>query len=253
MPLTTHEMQRYSQQIKLNNIGPSGQIALKNARVLCVGAGGLGSSLLLYLAAAGIGTIGIIDDDKIELGNLNRQTLYQTAHLGHQKAIIAKQQLTALNPSIHITTYTERLSSKNAESLFQDYDIIADCSDNFETRYLIGDTAFLMNKPCVFAAVSQFKGQCAVFLSKKESACFRCLFPTIPKINCFTSCEESGVIGVAPGLLGIIQATEIIKSILKIGDILSNRLLIIDILTMQFRAFHMTKNKNCPLCSRPNR
>src|SRR6185437_11837996 len=132
--------------------GSSGQIALKNVRVLCVGAGGLGSSLLLYLAAAGIGTIGIIDDDKIELGNLNRQTLYQTAHLGHQKAIIAKQQLTALNPSINITAYTERLSSKNAEALFQHYDIIADCSDNFETRYLIGDTAFLMNKPCVFAA-----------------------------------------------------------------------------------------------------
>ncbi|MCD6039760.1 MAG: Sulfur carrier protein adenylyltransferase ThiF [Gammaproteobacteria bacterium] len=247
--LTRDEIQIYSQQIKLNEIGLSGQMALKKARVLCIGAGGLGSSLLLYLTAAGVGTIGIIDDDIIEPSNLHRQVLYQHAQIGRPKAEMAKQQLNKLNPTIRILAYSERLSIKNAENLFNEYDIIADCSDNFDTRYLINDTSFLMNKPYVFAAVSQFGGQCAIFLAK-NSACFRCLFPAVPSLNCFSSCEESGVLGVIPGMFGIIQATEIMKWILKIADTLPHYLFTIDALTMKFQRLHISKNQDCPLCNK---
>lgn len=247
MLITSEEISRYSQQLKLQDIGLEGQAKLKNASVLCVGAGGLGSSLLLYLAAAGVGTIGIVDDDYIELSNLQRQVLYQTEHVGKRKAIIAKQQLIALNPNLNIHAYPERLHLKNAEILINQYDIVADCSDNFSTRYLINDMCFYLSKPYVFASISQHKGQCS-FFSAEEGPCFRCLFPSIPEEEMIANCNEGGVLGVLPGLMGIIQATEIMKWILKNGKTMLGELLVVDILKMDFQKFHLSKNTECPTC-----
>jgi adenylyltransferase/sulfurtransferase len=247
MSLTLDEMNRYAQQLKLDSIGLEGQLKLKNARVLCVGAGGLGSSLLLYLAAAGIGTIGIVDDEVIELSNLHRQILYQHSHIGNKKAIIAKQQLSLLNPSIDIYAYSERINLNNISELISQYDIVADCSDNFVTRYLINDACFYQNKPYVFASISEFTGQCSLFLGK-QSPCFRCLFPYKPIMSTVLDCNAGGVLGVLPGLFGVIQATEIIKWILKLGDTLAGYLLVVDILKMQFRKFHLTQSPECLCC-----
>lgn len=247
MTLTGEERLRYAQQLNLSEIGTAGQQKLKSARVLCVGAGGLGSPLLLYLAAAGVGTIGIIDADHIELSNLHRQVLYQTADIGMSKAVLAQQQLLALNPQLSIHAYAESLSVSNAHTLIQAYDIVADCTDNFSTRYVINDICYSLNMPWVFASVAQFSGQCSVFLGA-SSACFRCLFPTIPAHNPFSNCNADGVIGVIPGLLGMIQATEILKWILKIGKLLVNRLLVIDSLNMDFQHYDLVKNPSCRLC-----
>lgn len=247
MTITPDEIKRYSQQLKLNEIGLAGQLKLKNAKVLCIGAGGLGSSLSFYLAAAGVGTIGIVDDDIVELSNLQRQILYQDSAIGNKKVIFAKQQLLALNPHITINIYPERFNVENAKKLISQYDIVADCSDNFATRYLTNDACFYLNKPYVFASVSQYQGQCALFFGEK-SACFRCLFPSIPADNPFANCNEGGVLGVLPGLLGIIQATEIIKWILDIGKVLINQLFMIDLLTMDVKKIHLEKNPECRLC-----
>lgn len=247
MTLTREEMLRYAQQLNLSEIGKAGQEKLKSARVLCVGAGGLGTPLLLYLAVAGVGTIGIIDEDRLELSNLHRQVLYQTADIGMRKALLAQQQLLALNPHLSIHTYIESLSASNARTLMQSYDIVADCTDNFSSRYLINDICYSLNKPWIFASVSQFSGQCSVFLGE-SSACFRCLFPTIPAHNPFLNCNVDGIIGVVPGLLGMIQATEILKWILKIGKLLVNRLLVIDSLNMHFQHYNLVKNPQCQIC-----
>lgn len=248
MLITPEEISRYSQQLKLPDVGLVGQAKLKNARVLCIGAGGLGSSLLLYLAAAGVGTIGIVDDDSVELSNLQRQVLYQTEHVGQKKAIIAKQQLMALNPHLNIDAYTERFHLENAAALINSYDIIADCSDNFPTRYLINDIRFSLKKPYVFASISQYKGQCSFFVAEK-GPCFRCLFPSISPLEMIPNCSEAGVLGVLPGLLGIIQATEILKWILKNSETMLGELLMIDILKMDFQKFHLSKNPKCRTCS----
>lgn len=247
MTLTPDEINRYTQQLKLDHIGLEGQLKLKNARILCIGAGGLGSSVLLHLAAAGVGTIGIVDNDIIELSNLQRQILYKNSQVGYNKAIIAKQQLSALNPHIVIYAYTERFNIHNANELINQYDIVADCSDNFATRYLINDVCYYLNKPYVFAGVSQFEGQCSLFLGKKNH-CLRCLYPLKPIADIAPDCREGGVIGVLPGLFGVIQATEIIKWILKLGNALAGHLLIIDILKMQFRTLQIVQNPECSLC-----
>jgi adenylyltransferase/sulfurtransferase len=202
--------------------------------------------LLLYLTAAGIGTIGIIDNDVVEVSNLQRQILYQTTHISYKKAFIAKQQLTALNPHIDIYVYIERFALKNAHELINQYDIVADCSDNFTTRYLINDTCYALNKPYAFASIAQFSGQCSLFIGK-DSPCLRCLFPSQPMA--VPDCREGGVLGVLPGLLGIMQATEIIKWILKLNDTLAGHLLTIDILKMQFSKLQLIKNPECPLCT----
>jgi adenylyltransferase/sulfurtransferase len=232
----------------LEEVGFAGQLKLKNARVLCIGAGGLGSPLLLYLTAAGVGTIGIVDDDKVELSNLQRQILYQEAHLSQQKVLIAKQQLMALNSNTHITVYPERFNADNAESIVSQYDIIADCSDNFLTRYLVNDIAFSLNKPYVFASVTQFTGQCAIFLGQK-SPCFRCLFPVAPPADISPPCMSSGVLGVLPGLLGTLQATEILKWLLGLDNSLAGNLLTIDLLTMKFETLRFQRNTECTLCT----
>lgn len=247
MSLTLDEINRYTQQLKLEPIGLDGQLKLKNARVLCIGAGGLGSSVLLHLAATGVGTIGIIDNDIIELSNLQRQILYQNSHIGYQKALVAQQQLLNINPHIKVNTHTERFDIKNASELVLQYDIMVDCSDNFSTKYLINDICYHLHKPYVFASIHQYEGQCSLFVSR-EKPCFRCLYPSIPTMNMAPHCGEGGVLGVVPGLLGVIQATEIIKWILKIGNTLSGHLLSINILTMQFRTFEISQNPECLLC-----
>ena len=245
--LSPDELIRYSQQIKLAEIGLSGQEKLKNARVLCVGLGGLGSPLVLYLAAAGVGTLGMVDDDIVELSNLQRQILYRLPQVTQQKAVAAKEQLLALNPTIQVNSYSEKLTENNAEELISQYDIIADGSDNFYTRYLIHDVCFKLEKPYVYASACQFQGHCSIFYGN-NGPCFRCLFPNPPSSHNSPNCDAGGVLGVLPGMLGIIQATEIIKWILKIGNSLEKRLLIIDLLTMGFKEIRLSQNPDCPLC-----
>ncbi len=246
--MNSQELKRYSQHLKLKEIGIEGQEKLKSARVLCVGAGGLGSPLLLYLAAAGVGTIGIIDDDRIELSNLQRQILYDVHQLGSLKAEVASEKLKALNPDIELNIYTDRFTLENGSELIQQYDIVADCSDNFTTRYLINDLCFNLKKPFVSASISQFKGQLA-FYSGQEGPCYRCLFPAPPESHLISSCEEEGVLGVLPGLLGTLQATEVLKYFLGIGDLLVGRFLVIDALEFSFREFQFSQNTDCEICS----
>jgi molybdopterin/thiamine biosynthesis adenylyltransferase/rhodanese-related sulfurtransferase len=242
-------MQRYKQQIKLENIGLLGQQKLKNARVLCIGAGGLAAPLLLYLAGAGVGKIGIIDDDIIQLDNLHRQIIFREHHINQKKVAIAHEQLLNLNHDITIKTYPEKFLLENAKSIVSQYDVVADCSDNFFTRYLINDICYELNKPYAYASVQEFNGQCTFFLGKK-SACLRCLFPYIPSLHSIPNCESAGVLGVLPGLLGIIQATEIIKWILGIGDTLTERLLTVNALTMHFQDYFFAQNPECELCKK---
>jgi molybdopterin/thiamine biosynthesis adenylyltransferase/rhodanese-related sulfurtransferase len=245
--LSTDEISRYAQQIKLEKIGLAGQRRLKNARVLCIGAGGLASPLLLYLAAAGIGHLGIVDDDRIELSNLQRQILYQHAHQSHKKVERAAQQIQALNPDVQVTVYDQRLHAENAKEIIAQYDIVADCTDNFTTRYLINDVCFLLGIPFVSASVEQFEGQCTLFLGK-QGPCYRCLFPTSPRTP-IPTCSEGGVLGVLPGILGVIQATEIMKYLLEIGQGLSGRLLLLNLLQIQFRTIEYARDPECLLCT----
>lgn len=243
---TPSDMLRYVQQIKLNQIGLAGQGKLKQARVLCIGAGGLGCSLLMYLAAAGVGQIGIVDEDQIEESNLHRQVLYQQKHVHQKKSVVAGEQLRALNPLITVQIYDARFTRENANALIEQYDIIADCTDNFSTRYLIHEVCFRLGKPYVYASAYQFLGHCSVFYGK-HGPCLCCIFPAVP--STLASCEDGGVLGVLPGILGMIQAAEIIKWILTIGHSLEGRLLMIDLLAMKFQEIQLTKNSDCPLCA----
>jgi molybdopterin/thiamine biosynthesis adenylyltransferase/rhodanese-related sulfurtransferase len=244
---SSDELLRYSRQINLKEIGLSGQERLKNARVLCVGLGGLGSSLLLYLAAAGVGRLGLVDADTIEISNLQRQVLYRLTQVSNSKTASALEQILALNPNIQVDTYYEQLTEKNATQLIAQYDIVADCSDNFYTNYLIHDVCFTQNKPYVYASISQFQGYCCLF-NGNEGPCLRCLFPNPPDPKLIPSCDGGGVLGVVPGILGTIQATEIIKWILKIGHLLEKRLLMVDLLKMTFRDIRLSQNPDCQLC-----
>lgn len=229
----------------LPEVGVSGQQKLSSAKVICVGAGGLGSPVLLYLAAAGVGTLGIVDDDVVDISNLQRQIIYRERDLGHKKVHCAKRHLTSQNASTQIHTYDQKLTQQNAISLLNDYDIVVDCTDNFTTHYLINDVCCHLRKPLVAASIHQFEGQCSVF-STPGGPCYRCFYPSIP--DSIPSCQEAGVLGVLPGLLGTIQATEVIKLILDIGQSLKGRLLTVNALTMQFREFILEKNPECILC-----
>jgi len=240
--LNPEELKRYSRQINLTQIGIEGQKKLKAARVLCIGAGGLGSPLLYYLAAAGVGTIGIIDDDNVELSNLHRQILYTTDDINKKKAETAKSKITAINPNINIITHDERLTESNATKIINNYDIIADGSDNFKTRYLVNDTCIKLTKPNIFASITQLQGQCSVFT--KDGPCYRCLFKTPPP-NQIPDCADGGVLGAVPGILGSIQATETIKMIAQIGEPLIGQLLTVDTLTMEFKKIKLNKDPNC--------
>jgi len=243
MTLSPKELQRFQQQIHLPEVAEAGQLRLKNAKVACIGAGGLGSALLLYLTRAGVGTLGIIDDDKVELSNLHRQVLFQENDINHSKAQCAAEKLSS--SQIHV--YQTRLTISNAESILKDYDIIADCSDNFATKFLLNDICYLLDKPLVSASIFRFQGQCMMFHGRR-GPCLRCLFPVMPNANEFMNCEEAGVMNVLPGLFGILQAAEIIKWILQQGDLLIGRVLAADILAMQFREYALPKNPDCELC-----
>lgn len=242
-----NELQRYSQQLSLAEIGLAGQEKLKNGRVLCIGVGGLGSVLALYLAAAGVGTLGLVDDDEVALSNLHRQILYRPSDLRKKKTKRARDALLDLNPHIEIQTYPLRLTKDNAQHIISQYDIVADGSDNFATRILTHDICHKLKKPYVYASVSQFKGQCTTFLAKKDNPCLHCLFPNLKEAKP-ANCSAGGIMGVLPGILGTIQAAEILKWILQIGNVLEKRLLVVDVLEMRFKEIHLKKNEACGFC-----
>lgn len=246
--LTPTELTRYNRHFSLPEVGKEGQLKLKNAKILCVGAGGLGSPVLLYLAAAGIGTIGIIDDDCVALSNLQRQILFTESDINHKKVTAAKQHLLALNQHLNILTHDLRLTSQYAPALIQDYDLVMDCSDNFATRYIINDACFYARKPFVYASISQFEGQISTFIPE-NGPCYRCLFASPPAPELIPNCAEGGVLGVLPGILGCLQANEAIKLILGIGQTLVKRLLLVDALHLNFRKLNYQQDAQCILCA----
>ncbi len=245
--LTNDEILRYSRHLIMPEVGMEGQQKLKAARVLCIGAGGLGSPLALYLAAAGVGTLGIVDFDVVDFTNLQRQIIHSTADVGRKKLDSAAEKLKAINPFVNVKKIETRLSSANALELFRDFDIIADGTDNFPTRYLVNDACVLTGKPNVYGSIFRFEGQASVFATE-EGPCYRCLYPEPPPPGLVPSCAEGGVLGILPGLVGVMQATEVIKLILGAGEPLIGRLLLIDALGMKFRELKLRKNPDCPAC-----
>ncbi len=233
--LNSDEEERYQKHLTLKEIGHKGQLNLKNSSVLCIGAGGLGSSVLLYLAATGIGRIGIVDNDQVEKSNLQRQIIHETNTIGNLKIDSAKERIKKLNPNCEILTFSERINPKNALELIKEFDVICDCSDNFGTRYLINDSCLILNKPLVFGSVQGFEGQVSVFNLFKNSPNLRDLLPESPSKNAAPSCAEYGVVGVSTGLIGILQVNEIIKIILKKGETLDGKILIFDLLKMNIK------------------
>jgi len=246
---TNEEMLRYSRHLIMPEVALEGQQKLKAARVLCIGAGGLGSPVALYLAAAGVGTLGIVDFDVVDSSNLQRQIIHGTADVGRPKVESAAEKIRALNPFVRVRTFDARLSSDNALDIFRDFDIIVDGADNFATRYLANDAAALSGKPYVYASVFRFEGQATVF-DAGNGPCYRCLYPEPPPPGMVPSCAEGGILGVLPGLLGVIQATETIKLVLGSGDSLLGRLLLVDALGMRFRELALRKDPDCPLCGK---
>jgi molybdopterin/thiamine biosynthesis adenylyltransferase len=253
LEFTEEEIQRYSRHILLPEIGGSGQAALRRARVLIVGAGGLGSPLLLYLAAGGVGTIGIVDDDEVDLSNLQRQIAHGMAGLGVAKTASAAAAARAINPGVEIVEHRLRLTAPEAEALIPDYDIVCDGSDNFVTRYLVADTCVRARRVLVSAAVLRFEGQLSVFKPHLDPSgpCYRCLYPEAPPPGLSPSCAEAGVLGAVTGVMGTLQATETIKEILGLGESLSGRLLLWDALATRFHTIRVPRNPICPVCSTP--
>ena len=247
--LTKEEIQRYSRHLIMPEVGMDGQQKLKAAKVLCIGAGGLGSPLALYLAAAGVGTLGIVDFDVVDVTNLQRQIIHTTADVGRKKLDSAEEKLRAINPYINIRKFETKLSSENALDLFREFDIVADGTDNFPTRYLVNDACVLTGKPNVYGSIFRFEGQASVFATE-EGPCYRCLYPEPPPPGLVPSCAEGGVLGILPGLVGVMQATEVIKLILGSGEPLIGRLLLIDALGMKFRELKLRKNPDCPACGK---
>jgi sulfur-carrier protein adenylyltransferase/sulfurtransferase len=247
--LTNDEILRYSRHLIMPEVGMEGQQKLKAARVLCIGAGGLGSPLALYLAAAGVGTLGMVDFDVVDFTNLQRQIIHSTADVGRKKLDSAADKLKAINPYINLCKFETRLSSENALELFREFDIVADGTDNFPTRYLVNDACVLTGKPNVYGSIFRFEGQASVFATE-QGPCYRCLYPEPPPPGLVPSCAEGGVLGILPGLVGVMQATEVIKLILGKGEPLIGRLLLIDALGMKFRELKLRKNPDCPACGK---
>ena len=245
--LSNEEIARYSRHLILPEVGLEGQKKLKAARVLMIGTGGLGSPLGLYLAAAGIGTLGLVDFDVVDESNLQRQIIHGTKDVGRPKIASAKDRLNDINPNVKIEAHETRLTSENALELFKDFDVIVDGTDNFQTRYLVNDASMLTGKPNVYGSIFRFEGQVSVF-DATRGACYRCLYPEPPPPGLVPSCAEGGVLGVLPGIVGTIQANEVIKVILGAEGILLNRLLLFDAWTMKFRELKLKKNPDCPLC-----
>jgi len=245
--LSNDEVKRYSRHLIMPEVGVDGQRKLKAAKVLCIGAGGLGSPVAMYLAAAGVGTIGLVDFDVVDYSNLQRQILHSTPDVGKPKLQSAKEKLQALNPEIDIRTHEVALSSHNALQLFEPYDVIVDGTDNFPTRYLVNDACVILGKPNAYGSIFRFEGQASVFATR-NGPCYRCLYPEPPPPGLVPSCAEGGVLGVLPGLIGVIQATETVKLIMGIGEPLIGRFLIYDALRMRFRELKLRKDPDCPVC-----
>ncbi len=246
-PLRPEQFDRYRRHLTLPEMGLEGQRKLLDSSVLLIGAGGLGSPLAFYLAAAGVGRIGLVDDDVVDASNLQRQILYQTSDVGRPKVEVAKERVQALNPDVAVTVHPTRLSSDNALEIFADYDVVIDGTDNFPTRYLSNDACVLLGKPNVYGSIFRFEGQASVF-DARVGPCYRCLFPEPPPPGAVPSCAEGGVLGVLPGIIAMIQATEAIKLLTGAGTSLSGRLLLYDALRMEFNEFQLKKDPSCPVC-----
>jgi len=245
--LRGEEMLRYARHFVLPEVGVEGQKRLRGARVLCVGAGGLGSPLVLYLSAAGVGTLGVVDDDVVDASNLQRQVLHTTDDVGQSKIHSAVQKVRALNPHVELRPYETRLVAANALDILRDFDVVVDGTDNFATRYLVNDACVLLGKPNVHGAVHRFEGQASVF-AVKGGPCYRCLFPEPPAPGAVQNCADAGVLGVMPGLIGLIQATEALKLLLGKGEPLVGRLLLVDALAMRFQEVRVPRDPGCPAC-----
>ena len=245
--LTKEEIERYSRHLILPEVGVEGQLKLKNARVLLVGAGGLGAPLALYLSAAGVGTLGLVDFDVVERSNLQRQVIHGTGDIGRKKIESAAASIAAINPNVRVERHELALSSENALDIIKNYEIVADGTDNFPTRYLVNDACVLLGKPNVYGSIFRFEGQASVFAAA-DAPCYRCLYPEPPPPGLVPSCAEGGVLGILPGVVGLIQATEVVKLILGLGESLQGRLLLYDALAMRFRELKLRKDPDCPIC-----
>ncbi|MCP4394188.1 MAG: molybdopterin-synthase adenylyltransferase MoeB [Alphaproteobacteria bacterium] len=247
--LSEEQLGRYARHITLDEVGRKGQEQLLKSKVLVIGAGGLGSPVILYLAAAGVGTIGVVDADEVSISNLQRQVLYNSNNIGESKVACAKKIIADTNPDVSIVSYKQLLTSENVKDIVSNYDIIADCTDNFETRFLINDACFFSKKPLVFASISQFQGHLITFKSyEQDLPCYRCLFGAPPPPGSVPSVAEAGVLGVSAGIMGTLQAGEIIKELLNIGDSLAGYLMVYDGLKTSFHKAKSSSDKGCPLC-----
>jgi len=245
--LRPDELIRYGRHLSLPNVGLAGQEKLRAARVAIVGLGGLGSPAAMYLAAAGVGTLGLIDGDRVELSNLQRQVLYGDEDVGRPKVDVAARRLSRMNPDVELMLFEGRLDSTNAMDVLQGFDVVLDGSDNFPTRYLVNDATVLLGVPSVHGSVLRFEGRVSVF-GTKDGPCYRCLYPEPPPPGVVQDCQDAGVLGVMPGLVGVLQATEAIKTICDLGDSMAGRLLIIDGLGLRFQTFQVSRDENCPMC-----
>ncbi len=250
MELTEEQFHRYARHLILDEVGDEGQEKLLASKVLVVGAGGLGAPLLMYLAAAGVGTLGIVDDDVVDLTNLQRQVVHVTDAVGQKKTDSAKATLASLNPGINVVTHDVRLTAENAEEIIGGYDLVADGSDNFETRYLLNDHCYRIGIPLIAAAMLRFEGQLFTFRRNDETptACYRCIFPEAPPPEMVPRCEEAGILGALAGVMGSLQTTEVLKELLGLGESLAGRMVIYDALATDFHTIKLPRDKNCALC-----
>lgn len=246
-PLQPEQFDRYRRHLTLPEVGLEGQQRLLESKVLLIGVGGLGCPLALYLTAAGVGTVGLVDDDVVDASNLQRQILYSTGDIGRPKVEVAEERMRALNPDVEVTAIRDRLSSRNALEIFEPYDVVIDGTDNFPTRYLSNDASVLLGKPNVYGSIFRFEGQASVF-DARVGPCYRCLYPEPPPPGSVPSCAEGGVLGVLPGIIATIQATEAIKLLVGCGSSLAGRLLVYDAMAMEFSEFRLTKDPDCPVC-----
>jgi adenylyltransferase/sulfurtransferase len=248
MPLTNEEIARYSRHLILPEVAVAGQEKLKAAKVLCIGTGGLGAPVTMYLAAAGVGRLGLVDCDVVDASNLQRQILYGTPDVGHNKLDVAKARLQAINPHLQVDTYQTRFGADCALDIVEPYDLVIDGTDNFPTRYCVNDACVMLNKPNVYGSIFRFEGQATLFNPQVQGPCYRCLYPEPPPPGMVPSCAEGGVLGVLPGIIGCIQATEAIKLILGVGDTLVGRLIRYNALDMTFKTLKLRRDPTCPLC-----
>lgn len=247
--LSDNNLDRFKRQIKLKEIGLEGQKKLLNSKILVVGAGGLGSPILYYLASSGIGNIGIVDYDVVDLTNLHRQILHFNSDIGRLKTDSAKEKIKSINPVINVITFNQKIDQDNSEKIIKDFDLVIDGTDNFKTKYIINDTCYKLNIPYIYGSIQKFEGQVSLFTFKTNTPCYRCLFPETVENNSIPDCSEAGILGVLPGIIGTIQATEAIKCLLNIGDLLQGQLLLYNSLDVTLKKIKINRNLNCSLCN----